>query len=132
MKKTLQELEAIRKNTLEQINLRKGKDGYRVVVGMATCGIAAGARPVMMKMMEAIENKKLTEVTIAQTGCIGACTLEPIVEVYSPDGNKVTYVKVDEEKAVKIVEEHLMKGNIIQEYMMVTIDGKVIDPKIEQ
>ena len=81
MKKSLEELKAIRKKKFEDINLRKGKDGYRVVVGMATCGIAAGARPVMLKIMEEIENRNLTNVTVAQTGCIGVCRLEPILNL---------------------------------------------------
>lgn len=132
MKKTLQELEAIRNKTLEKINMRRCKEGYRVVVGMATCGIAAGARPVMVKIMQEIEKRGLTNVIVAQTGCIGACRLEPIVEIYSPEGNKVTYVKIDEQKASRIVQEHLIKGKIVKEYTMTTIDGKVIDPKIEQ
>lgn len=131
MKKSLQELQAIRNKTIEDINLRTGKTGYRVVVGMATCGIAAGARPVMMKLMEEVEKNNLTGVTIAQTGCIGACRLEPMIEVYSPDGEKVTYIKMDEDKAVKVVAEHLKDGNIVREYTATTIDGQVVDPKID-
>lgn len=121
MKKNIQELEEIRKKTLNQINLRKGRQGYKVVIGMATCGIAAGARPVMMKIMEQIDEKNLTDVTIVQTGCLGECSLEPIVEVFSPDGSRVTYGRVDEDKAARIVMEHLINGNIVED-LVVTMD----------
>lgn len=131
MKKSWADLQAIRNKTLEEINLRQGREGYRVVVGMATCGIASGARPVLLKIMEEIEKNKLANVTVAQTGCIGVCRLEPIVEVYTPDENKVTYVKMDEVKAEKMVEEHLKNGNIIRDYTMTVIDDRVIDPRIE-
>ncbi|MDD4691105.1 MAG: (2Fe-2S) ferredoxin domain-containing protein [Eubacterium aggregans] len=128
MKKSLEELKAIRSKKLEEINLRKGRNGYRVVVGMATCGIAAGARPVMVKLMEAVESEGLSEVTIAQTGCIGVCRLEPIVEVFDPQGEKTTYVKMNPEKVTEIVEKHLKNGEVVEEYTMTVVDGKVIDP----
>ncbi len=128
MKKSLEELRAIRNKKLEEINLRKGKDGYRVVVGMATCGIAAGARPVMVKLMEEVEAKGLKDVTVAQTGCIGVCRLEPIVEVYPPEGEKITYVKMDPEKVSRVVEEHLVGGHIVEEFTMTVVDDKIIDP----
>ncbi|MCR1899885.1 (2Fe-2S) ferredoxin domain-containing protein [Irregularibacter muris] len=130
--KSLKELEEIRKKTLENINLRKGREGYRVVVGMATCGIAAGARLVLMAIMDEIKNLELTNVTVAQTGCIGACRLEPIVEVYSPEGEKVTYIKMDPQKAKAMVESHIKSGKVIDEYTMTVIEGKIIDPVIKE
>lgn len=128
MKKSLEELKAIRKKKLEEVNLRKGRDGYRVVVGMATCGIAAGARPVMVKLMEEVEAQGLTEVTVAQTGCIGVCRLEPIVEVFEPSGDKVTYVKMTPEKVQEVVDQHLKNGKVVEAYTMTIVDGKIIDP----
>lgn len=128
MKKSLEELKAIRSKKLEEINLRKGRTGYRVVVGMATCGIAAGARPVMVKLMEEVQEQGLTDVTVAQTGCIGVCRLEPIVEVYNPQGEKVTYVKMTPEKVKEVVDQHLKNGKVVEEYTMTIVDGKVIDP----
>ena len=80
--KTLKELEEIRQRTLESVNLRKDRTGARVVVGMATCGIAAGARPILMAFLEEIKNRSLKDITVTQTGCIGVCRLEPMVEVY--------------------------------------------------
>ncbi len=118
--KTLADLEAIRKKTLEQVTLRKEEGGVRVVVGMATCGIAAGARPVMNAFMEEIAKRSLANVTVTQTGCIGMCRLEPIVEIIEPDKEKVTYVKVTPEKVAKIVNDHVVNGKPVAEY---TIDA---------
>ena len=114
--KSLQELEAIRKKTLDTINLRKDHNGTRVVVGMATCGIAAGARPVLAAFMEEVSRRGLNDVAVAQTGCIGVCRLEPIVDVYKPDQEKVTYVKVTPDMVGRIVTEHIVNGNPVNEY----------------
>ena len=118
--KTIQELEEIRKKTLETISLRKDQTGTRVVVGMATCGIAAGARPVLLAIMDEIKKHNLSDVIVAQTGCIGLCVYEPIVEVYKPGEEKVTYVKVNPSKAIRIVNEHIMKDKVVQEYTIGT------------
>lgn len=115
--KTLQELEAIRQKTINELNLRKNReDGVRVVVGLATCGIAAGARPVMTAFVEEINKRQLQNVTVSQTGCIGLCRLEPIVEVYMPGKEKVTYCKVKPEQVARIVSEHIVNGNPVVEY----------------
>ena len=116
--KSLAELEAIRKATINRINLRTEKDNdtIRVVVGMATCGIAAGARPVMLAFMDEIAKRQLSNVTVSQTGCIGMCRLEPMVDVYLPGKDKVTYVKMTAEKAKRVVEEHLKGGKPVTEY----------------
>jgi NADP-reducing hydrogenase subunit HndB len=113
--KSLAELEEIRKNTLDQIKMRKNKDGIRIVVGMATCGIAAGARPVMNALVEEIGKRKLSDVSVTMTGCIGVCRLEPIVEVFNADGTKVTYVKMTPEKAARVVAEHIVNGRVCQD-----------------
>ena len=98
--KSLEELKAIRDNMKGQIGMRsEHADNTRVVVGMATCGIASGARPVLNLLVKEVEDRKLEHVTVTQTGCIGLCQYEPIVEVYEPGKEKVTYVKVNEEKA---------------------------------
>ncbi len=110
--KSIAELEEIRKKTLDEISLRTNKDGIRVVVGMATCGIAAGARPVMNAIVEEINKRKIANVSVTMTGCIGVCRLEPIVEVINPDGSKVTYVKMDAEKAIRVVNEHIVNGRV--------------------
>jgi NADP-reducing hydrogenase subunit HndB len=114
--KTLKELEEIRKKTLDSINIRKDRTGTRVVVGMATCGIAAGARPVLVSIMDEVKKNNLADVVVAQTGCIGMCRFEPIVEVYKPGEEKITYVKVTASKAMRIVNEHVIQGKVVDEY----------------
>ena len=116
--KSLAELEAIRKATQSRINVRTEdkNDATRVVVGMATCGIAAGARPVMMAFMEEIQKRQLAHVTVSQTGCVGMCRLEPMVDVYLPGKEKVTYVHVKPEMVPRIVAEHIVNGRPVGEY----------------
>ncbi len=110
--KSIAELEAIRNKTLDEIKMRKNKDGIRIVVGMATCGIAAGARPVMNAFVEELGKRQLRDVSVTMTGCIGVCRLEPIVEVYDAEGNKVTYVRMTAEKAARVVTEHIVNGRV--------------------
>ncbi|GHV42208.1 ferredoxin [Clostridia bacterium] len=114
--KTLADLKAIREKAKQQVDLRKEHNGYRVVVGMATCGIAAGARPVMSRLVERVSNENIDNVVVSQTGCIGVCRLEPIVEIFEPDGEKTTYVKMTAEKADKVVDFHLKGGKPVTEY----------------
>lgn len=115
--KSLAELQAIKEKMRDKVILREGVNGVRVVVGMATCGIAAGARPVLNALVEGVSHEGLMDkVTVSQTGCIGICQLEPIVEVFEPGTEKVTYVKMTPEKAARIIEEHLKNGNIVNEY----------------
>jgi len=115
--KSLAELAAIRKRMLEQVNLRKDDNiDTRIVVGMATCGIAAGARPVMLEFIEELKRRGVENVTVAQTGCIGMCRLEPMVEVYVKDQEKVTYVHMTPDKVAKVVTEHIINGRPVEEY----------------
>ncbi|AOY74793.1 (2Fe-2S) ferredoxin domain-containing protein [Clostridium formicaceticum] len=114
--KTIAELQKIRQETLEKVNLRQDRKGTRIVVGMATCGIAAGARPVMMALIEEVNKRNLQDVVVTQTGCIGACRLEPIVEVYKEGEEKVTYVAMTEERARKIIADHIVNGNVVYDY----------------
>ena len=116
--KSLAELEAIRKATLSRINVRTEEKGEttRVVIGMATCGIAAGARPVMMAFMDEIQKRQLAHVTVSQTGCVGMCRLEPMVDIIVPGKDKVTYVHVKPEMVPRIVAEHIVNGRPVQEY----------------
>ena len=115
--KSLAELQELRNKVLNQVNLRKEReDGVRIVVGMATCGIAAGARPVLNAFMAEVDKRNLANVTVTQTGCIGMCRLEPIVEVYMPGEEKVTYVKMTEDKVARIVTEHIINQNPVNEF----------------
>ena len=125
--KSLQELEEIRKKTIDRVNQRTDRKTTRVVVGMATCGIAAGARPVLLSIMEEVNKKGLNDVVVAQTGCIGICRLEQIVEVIKPGEDKVTYIKMTPDKAKRVVEEHVIGGKVVEEYVMHIVDGKVVN-----
>ncbi len=123
--KTLAELAAIREKTRNAVTLREENDNNtRVVVGMATCGIAAGARPVLAAFIDEINKRGLENVTVTQTGCIGVCRLEPIVEVYEPGKEKVTYIKMTPEKVGRIVTEHLVNHNPVVEYTIESESAK--------
>lgn len=115
--KSLAELAAIREKMKDKVILREGTGEIRVVVGMATCGIAAGARPVLNTFVEKVSEAGLGEkVTVSQTGCIGVCQYEPVVEIFEAGKDKVTYVKMTPERAAEVVEKHLKGGQIVDEY----------------
>lgn len=115
--KSLAELQAIKEKMQNKVALREGSGEMRVVVGMATCGIAAGARPVLSAFVEEVANANLTgKVTVSQTGCIGICQFEPVVEIYEAGKEKTTYVKMTPEKAKRVVEEHIKGGKVVAEY----------------
>ena len=117
--KSLEELKAIRDKMKGQIGMRsEDDDNIRVVVGMATCGIASGARPVLNLLVNEVQARNLENITVTQTGCIGLCQYEPIVEVFEPGREKITYVKVNEEKALEILEQHMIKGNVVDKYLL--------------
>ncbi|MFA5561285.1 MAG: (2Fe-2S) ferredoxin domain-containing protein [Eubacteriales bacterium] len=119
--KSLAELAAIRDRMKDKIAIREGSGDIRIVIGMATCGIAAGARPVLSAFMEAVSREGLADrVTITQTGCIGICQYEPVVEVYTDGQEKVTYVKMTPERAAEVVQKHIKGGAVLTEY---TIDA---------
>lgn len=118
--KSIADIQAIREKMQSEIIMRDNKDvdGVKVVVGMATCGIAAGARDVYNVLVDEILTKNLKNVKISRTGCLGKCEQEPIVEVYAPGKEKVTYCRVDSDKAVKIVENHLVNGVVCTDYLL--------------
>ena len=112
--KSLEELKKLREQAQANLELRKQKDGYRVIVGMATCGIAAGARPVLAKFVEEVATRKLDSVTVTQVGCIGECALEPIVEVIDKNDKRTIYGLVKVEDVNTIIEEHLIGGKVVE------------------
>lgn len=119
--KSIAEIKAIRDKMKPQINLRDNLDAeqeMRIVVGMATCGISAGARPVFNAFVDEVASRQLRNVKVTRTGCLGMCALEPIVEVFIPGEDPVTYVHVDPEKARKIVANHIVNGNVCTEYLI--------------
>jgi len=115
--KSFEELMAIKEKMKDKVALRNAGDDVRIVVGMATCGIAAGARPVLNAFVEAVAEAGLSDkVTVTQTGCIGICQYEPVVEIYEKDKEKVTYVKMTADKAREVVEKHIKGGAAIADY----------------
>ena len=115
--KSLAELQALRDSMKNKMGIRSDESGCtRIVVGMATCGIAAGARPVLTAFTEEVGKRNLADVAVSQTGCIGICQYEPVVEVYVPGKEKVTYVKMTADKVAKIVNDHIVNGNVVTEY----------------
>ena len=115
--KSLEELKAIRDKARASVDIRENAEAdTKVLVGMATCGIAAGARPVLTALMDETAKRQLKDVMITQTGCIGICQYEPVVEVVSKGQDKVTYVNMTPEKAIRVVNDHLVNGNVVTEY----------------
>ena len=115
--KSLAELQAIREKMQKQMDVREnGEENIRVVVGMATCGIAAGARPVMLEFLSELKRRGLNNVSVTQTGCVGMCRLEPMVDVYVKGQDKVTYVHMTPEKVARIVNDHIVNGRPVEEY----------------
>ena len=124
--KSLEELRAIRERVQNQVEMRAEDHAHtRVVVGMATCGIASGARPVLTTLSNLVQEKNLTDkVAVTQTGCIGLCQYEPIVEVMEPGQPKITYIKMNPEKAAEVVERHLIGGHVVEAYTLNSADIK--------
>ncbi len=120
--KSLAELQAIKDKMKNKVVIREGGEEVRVVVGMATCGIAAGARPVLTALVEEVEALGLSgKVSVSQTGCIGICQYEPVVEVLEAGKDKVTYVKMTAEKAKRVADEHLKGGKVVAEYTLANV-----------
>ena len=121
--KTLEELMAIKARAEKQMNVREeGDAGIRIVVGMATCGIAAGARPVLAGFVDEVAKRGLKNVSVNQTGCIGMCQYEPIVEVFEKGKEKVTYIKMTPEKVARVVADHIVNGNPVVDYTVASLD----------
>lgn len=116
--KSLEELRKLREESLHRVDIRKSDNDTRILVAMGTCGISAGARTVLMALVEEVKKQNLVDVAVMQTGHPDSCDLAPMFEVYRKGEEKVTYVHMDAEKAKKVIEEHIIKGNVIEEYTM--------------
>lgn len=114
--KSIEELKAIREKALKEISIRENENKVRIVVGMATCGIAAGAKPVMSAFIDELTKRNIQNVSVSMTGCVGICRLEPVAEVYEANGEKTTYVKLDAEKARRIIAEHIVNQSPVIEF----------------
>ncbi len=118
--KSLADLQALREKAKEQTRLRETDAGTKIIVGMGTCGIAAGARDVMAAIMDEISKRDISDVSVTQTGCVGMCEQEPIVEVIRRDQPKVTYGNINAEMARKIIAQHVINGQIVGEWVIAT------------
>lgn len=115
--KSLEELERIRQAAKDKLDIRstaESEDKIIIRVGMATCGIASGARETMQAIMDELANQNITNVSVTQTGCMGSCAKEPVVEVISKDIPSVIYGHVDAERGREIVREHIKNGRLLQ------------------
>jgi len=115
--KSLAELAAIKDKMKQNATMREdGERATKIVVGMATCGIAAGARAIISAVTAELAKRELEHVTVAQTGCFGMCRLEPIMDVFVPGQEKVTYVHLTPDMIPKIIGEHVVNGRPVPEY----------------
>lgn len=116
--KTLDELKILRESARQRMSMRSVKDGFRIQIGMGTCGIAAGARPIMNAFYEEIAAHGLSNVTIVQVGCMGNCALEPMVEIIDSHGKSHTYVSLKVSMVKEIVDMHLIQNQPIRKYIL--------------
>jgi NADP-reducing hydrogenase subunit HndB len=116
--KSLDDLKKIREAALEKRKISETSGSAQVIVGMGTCGIAAGARETMKSVLDFIESNSVENVVVTQTGCIGLCEQEPILQVVMPGKEKVTYGKVDADVAKKIMKDHVSEGKVVQDHVI--------------
>jgi len=116
--KSLDDLKRVREEALEKRRVKSASGQVQVIVGMGTCGIAAGARDTMKAILEFIEKSATTGIIVTQTGCIGQCEKEPIVQVVIGDQSKITYGKVNPEVARRIMQEHVIDGKVVSDHVI--------------
>lgn len=116
--KSLEELARIREQAKQTIQLRESQDGIKIIVGMGTCGIAAGARETMNAILDELNKRNISEATVTQTGCVGLCEQEPIIDIILPEQPRVTYGKVSPDRARQIIANHVVNGNIVGEWVI--------------
>jgi NADP-reducing hydrogenase subunit HndB len=116
--KTLEELAQIKSETQKKMGVREDSEKVHIVVGMGTCGIAAGAREVMLAILDEVAKRNLTNVVVTQTGCIGLCAQEPLVEVNVPGKQKVLYGKMDGPKSRQLVAQHVVNRIVVSEWLV--------------
>jgi (2Fe-2S) ferredoxin len=116
--KSLEELKRVREEALAKKQMKAAPGHIQVIVAMGTCGIAAGARDTMKSVLNYIEAENLSGVTVTQTGCIGMCEQEPIMQVIVGDQPKVTYGKVNAEVAAQIMKQHVQGGLPLKDHVL--------------
>ena len=121
--KSLEDLRKIKAESQLQTKARKSND-TQVIIGMGTCGIAAGAREVMTAVLEELAKRNLNNVSVLQTGCIGMCQKEPLMDIVRPGEDRVTYGSVYPTDVPRIIAEHLVNGNIVEDLVVAKIPNK--------
>jgi len=116
--KSLDELKKLKEEALAKRQAKTTSGNIQITVAMGTCGIAAGARETMRAVLDEIEANNLSGVVVKQTGCIGMCEMEPIVQVETGDSPKVTYGKVNSDRAKQIMKDHVMGGKAVPELVV--------------
>jgi NADP-reducing hydrogenase subunit HndB len=114
----INDLKKIKEDTIKKMSMSEVEEGFRIVVGMATCGITAGAKPVYESLLTLINKLELNNVSVVQVGCIGECALEPIVEVYDAQQNRTTYCKVKENDAERIINHHILAKEVVEDLLI--------------
>ncbi len=121
--KSLEELKKIKEKTLRNVSMRNSSEGsHRIAVGMGTCGIASGAKPVLSAFVEEVAKQNIENVIVTQVGCMGNCTKEPMVEVIDADGRKTVYGNMDKDKVLVVIERHIKNNQVVDEYKISSLD----------
>jgi NADP-reducing hydrogenase subunit HndB len=123
--KNIEELKKLRAEALKDIMIRT-QTGTRIIVGMGTCGIAAGAREVMNAILKELDARKI-EAHVETVGCVGMCAKEPLVDIEQAGKSRIRYANIAPENVPRLVEEHLIKGNVIQEWAIGRLDARKIE-----
>lgn len=121
--KSLEDLRKIKAQAKQETEARRSNE-IQVIIGMGTCGIAAGARDTMTAVLEELAKRSLQGVTVLQTGCIGMCTKEPLLDIVRPGEDRVTYGPVYAADVPRIIREHLVNGNIVEDLVVAKISNK--------
>lgn len=126
--KSLEELKKLREASLKKVNLREsGEDAentIEILVGMATCGIAAGARETLNSILDEIKDKNIKNIRVVQVGCLGYCHSEPVIQVNIPNKEPVLYGKVDGKKAKEIIDKHVINGQMLEDSVLINTFNK--------
>jgi NADP-reducing hydrogenase subunit HndB len=121
--KNLEDLRKIKAEAQKQVEARQNND-TQIIIGMGTCGIAAGAREVMKAVLDELAKRKINNVSVLQTGCIGMCQKEPLLDIVRPGEDRVTYGPVKPTDVPRIIADHLVNGNIVEDLVVAKLPNK--------
>jgi NADP-reducing hydrogenase subunit HndB len=120
--KTIEDLKRLRSEAQAEIKVRL-ETGTKITVGMGTCGIAAGARDTMHAILEELKKREI-EANVTTVGCIGMCVKEPLVDIEQAGRPRITYGTVKPNMVPRLIEEHLIKGNVVDEWVVGRLPAK--------